>query len=185
MEEHYCHFIQKADVHPLHIKYHNQVYGFPLRDDDQLFGRLSLEIMQAGLSWLTVLKKEEAIEQAFSGFRISTAAQFAQPDIEELCAKPEIIRNKLKIKSIVHNARVIQAIQAEEGSFYQWLMEQGELDLSDWVRLFRKQFKFVGPEIINEFLMSTGFLPGAHLPDCPVYEEVQKQNPPYMRYRST
>lgn len=157
-----------APGHPFHGPYHDREYGFPLDDDDALFERLSLEIMQAGLSWLTVLKKREAMRAAFDGFAIAKVAAYGKAEEARLLADAGIIRNRLKIAAIVENARRLQALIAEHGSFAAWMDGQGSRSRDEWLRLFRKTFKFMGAEIVGEFLMSIGRLPGAHRPDCPV-----------------
>ena len=95
-------------------------------------------------------------------------------------ADERIIRNRLKIAAVIHNARVVQDLQREHGSFAAWLAAQHPLDLAAWTKLMRKTFKFMGPEVVNEFLMSTGYLPGAHRETCPVYKQIAKLNPPWM-----
>jgi DNA-3-methyladenine glycosylase I len=156
-----------APGHPFHGPYHDREYGFALRDDNGLFERLSLEIMQAGLSWLTVLKKREALCQAFDGFDIGKVAAYGEDEIAALLADAGIIRNRLKILAIIENARRLQVIIAAHGSFAAWLDAQGEKNKEEWVKLFGKTFKFTGGEIVGEFLMSIGRLAGAHRPDCP------------------
>lgn len=181
----YCEYIQrlKADEEILHQQYHNYHYGFPIHDDDALFGRLILEINQAGLSWTTILKKQEGFFKAYDAFSIQKIARYAEADRQRLLADAGIIRNRLKVDAAIHNARVIEGLQQEYGSFRQWLLHHHPLPLADWTRLFRKTFRFTGGEIVNEFLMSTGFLPGAHAEDCPVYQAVLASAPPWMQAR--
>jgi len=167
----YCAFVQDLPEDHLHRVYHDKQYGFPLASDDDLFGRLILEINQAGLSWTTILKKQENFRKAYAEFNISKVAAFTEKDENRLLADAGIIRNKLKVKAAIFNAQAIQQIQTEHGSFKDWLLQQGKLDLKDWVKLFKKHFKFTGPEIVNEFLMSAGFKSGAHHPDCSFYEK--------------
>lgn len=163
-----------APGHPFHGPYHDREYGFPLRDDDALFERLSLEIMQAGLSWLTVLKKRDALRLAFDQFAIAKVAAYGDEEVAHLLANPGIIRNRLKIAAIIENAGRLQRIIAEYGSFAAWLDAQGALSKEDWVKLFRKSFKFMGGEIVGEFLMSIGRLSGAHRPDCPAQTAIDR-----------
>lgn len=170
-----------APGHPWHGPYHDREYGFPIREDDALFERLVLEINQAGLSWLTILKKRAAFVQAFDGFEIDRVANFSDADRARLLANPGIIRNRLKVNAAIHNAQVICSLQQEFGSFAGWLDHHHPLPKPDWVKLFRRTFRFTGGEITGEFLMSTGYLAGAHRPDCPVFANIQAQNPPWMR----
>lgn len=163
----YCAFVRDLPADDLHRLYHDQQYGFALDSDDELFGRLILEINQAGLNWLTILKKQENFRTAYAQFSIAKVARFTEDDEADLLSNAGIIRNKLKVKAAIYNAKAIQQIQAENGSFLKWLLSQGSMSLTEWVKLFKKHFKFTGPEIVNEFLMSTGFKEGAHDPECP------------------
>ena len=174
----YC---KTAPGHPWHGPYHDGEYGFPTRDDAVLFERLALEINQAGLSWLTVLKKRAAFFEAFQGFDPKVVAGFDEADRARLLGDARIIRNRLKVAAVMENARRVVAIQSEYGSFASWLDAHHPLPKDDWVRLFRKTFKFMGGEIVGEFLMSTGYLPGAHDPDCPIYARIAALDPPWMR----
>ncbi|MCG3356813.1 DNA-3-methyladenine glycosylase I, partial [Neisseria meningitidis] len=101
--------------------YHDTQYGFPIKDDNGLFERLVLEINQAGLSWTLMLKKRQAFQTAFEGFDIDTVAAFGEADIERLLTDAGIVRNRLKIDAAIFNARQIQALQQEHGSFKNWL----------------------------------------------------------------
>lgn len=168
-----------APGHPLHGPYHDQEYGFPLRDDDALFERLMLEINQAGLSWLTVLKKRDAFRRAFHGFNIDAVAAYGDRDRDRLLADSGIIRNRLKIDAAIENARRIQNIRKHYGSFAAWLDVHHPASKPEWVKLFKSTFRFTGGEIVGEFLMSTGYLPGAHDPSCPVYARILPLNPPW------
>ena len=159
----YCSFARKQENH--HKEHHDSEHGIPPRDDDDLFRRLMLEISQAGLSFDTVLKKKAAIYKAFPS--VKKVARFSEKDIERLMQNPNIIRNRLKICAAIHNARTIQLLQKKHGSFKAWLDRYHPLTKEEWVKLFKKQFTFVGGEILNEFLMSTNYLPGAHDQDCP------------------
>ena len=136
-----------ARGHPWHGPYHDREYGFPIRLDQLLFERLVLEINQAGLSWLTILKKRTAFRRAYDRFDLETVAGYGARDRRRLLADAGIIRNRLKV---------------------------------EWVGLFKKTFRFTGGEIVGEFLLSTGFLPGAHAPDCPVYPRVLARRPAWM-----
>lgn len=171
---HYC---DLAPGHPFHGPYHDHEYGFPVDDDRTLFERLVLEINQAGLSWLTVLKKREAFRVAFEGFDIDRIAGYGEPERARLLADAGIIRNRLKVDAVIHNAGVVQALQAEHGSLRDWLDHHHPLPHADWIKLFKRTFRFTGPEITGEFLMSTGYLPGAHRDDCPVQARILEAGP--------
>ena len=157
--------------------YHNTEYGFPLKTDDELFERLILEINQAGLSWLTILKKREGFRRAYSNFSLVEVAAYTEADRARLLADAGIIRNRLKVNAAIENARRI----LELGGFSAWLETHHPQDLAGWSKLFKKQFVFTGGEIVREFLVSTGYLPGAHDEDCPVYKRVARKRPKWMR----
>ncbi|MCB0635229.1 MAG: DNA-3-methyladenine glycosylase I [Lewinella sp.] len=176
----YCAFVRDKPLDDLHRIYHDTAYGFPLASDDELFGRLLLEINQAGLSWATILKKQDNFRRAYAGFSISKVAAFTEEDRARLLADAGIIRNRLKVNAAIHNARVIQGLQAAYGSFQAWLDHHHPLDRDAWTKLFRKTFKFTGGEIVNEFLMSTGYLPGAHTESCPVHARIVALGPKWM-----
>ncbi|OLO11050.1 DNA-3-methyladenine glycosylase [Chromohalobacter japonicus] len=173
----YC---DHAPGHPFHGPYHDHEYGFPVRDDDRLFERLILEINQAGLSWLTVLKKREAFSAAFDDFSVARVAAYDDTQRARLLADAGIIRNRRKVDAAIHNANVVLALQESHGSFAAWLDAHHPRTLDEWVRLFKRTFRFTGPEIVNEFLMSTGYLPGAHREDCPTQQRVRAQQPPWL-----
>jgi len=170
-----------APGHPYHGPYHAKEYGFPIRDDSKLFERLALEINQAGLSWLTILKKRDAFDAAFEGFDIDRVAAFGRRERSRLLRDPGIIRNQLKIDAVIENARRIITIRESHNSFARWLDAHHPLSKDDWVKLFKKTFLFTGGEITGEFLISTGYLPGAHVPTCPIYERVARKRPAWMR----
>ena len=167
----YCAHVEGKEASDLHKAYHDYQYGFPIEDDNELFGRLILEINQAGLNWTTILKKQDNFRAAYDQFNIAKMAAYSEKDRERLLSDAGIIRNKLKVNAAIHNAQVVQELQAEHGSFKAWILKQGDHPIEDWVKIFRKKFKFVGGEIVNEFLMSAGFIPGAHHPDCPFYKK--------------
>ena len=173
----YCDYVRDLEMDNLHRVYHDTAYGFPLHDDNELFGRLLLEINQAGLSWDLMLKKQDNFRRAYAGFDIATVAAFGEADRERLLADAGIIRNKLKVNAAVHNAGVILGLQGKYGSFKAWLDHHHPLDKPAWTKLFKKHFKFTGGEIVGEFLMSTGYLSGAHVQGCPIYGEVLKAGP--------
>ena len=169
-----------APGHPLHGPYHDTEYGVPARDEAALFERLVLEINQAGLSWETMLKKREGFRAAYSGFDVDKVARYGDKDRARLLADPGIIRNRLKVEAAIHNAQVIQQLRGSHGSFAAWLDAHHPLPKTDWITLFKKTFRFTGGEITNEFLMSLGYLPGAHREDCPAFKRAAKQRPPWM-----
>lgn len=169
MAQTYCDI---APGHPWHGPYHDTEYGFPLTDDATLFERLVLEINQAGLSWLTILKKRDAFRRAYRGFDPRVVARFGVRDTRRLMADAGIIRNRLKIEAAIANARTILTLSQVHGSFAGWLKAHHPQSKEQWVKLFKKTFRFTGGEIVGEFLMSIGYLPGAHTPECPVYRKI-------------
>lgn len=177
----YC---KVAPGHPYHGPYHDREYGFPSRKDEVLFERLALEINQAGLSWLTVLKKREALRSAFANFDLERVARFGVKDRARLMRDAGIIRNRLKIEAVIDNARRILHLKREYGSFAQWLDDHHPLSQEEWTRLFKKTFRFTGGEITREFLVSLGYLRGSHASDCPVAGRIEKKGPPWMGGRS-
>ena len=175
----YCDAIETmaADKKALHKAYHDHLYGFPIHDDNELFCRLILEINQAGLSWETILKKETTFRAAYSNFDIATVAAYTDTDRERLLADAGIIRNKLKVNAAIENAKAIIDLQQAHGSFANWIAMHHPKSKTEWVKLFKKTFRFTGGEIVNEFLMSIGYLPGAHVTDCPVHQKVLEAQP--------
>lgn len=173
----YC---QAAPGHPFHGPYHDREYGFPSRDDRVLFERLALEINQAGLSWLTILMKRAAFAEAFAGFDIDRVARFGARDRDRLMADARIIRNRLKIDAVIENARRLLAIRESHGSFAAWLDAHHPRPKAEWVKLFKQNFRFTGGEIVGEFLMSLGYLDGAHQDWCPVYQTISTLSPPWQ-----
>ena len=176
----YCDF---ARGHPFHGPYHDQEYGFPIADNDRLFERLVLEINQAGLSWLTILKKQEAFRAAFRGFEIDRVARFSTRQRDRLLHDEGIIRNRLKIDAAIENARRIIKLRKSHGSFAAWLDAHHPRSKEDWVKLFRQTFVFTGGEITGSFLLSIGYLPGAHDESCPVFAKIARLGPPWMLIR--
>lgn len=173
----YCEYVLNAGKDSVHRDYHDKEYGFPIHDDNLLFARLVLEINQAGLSWETILKKKDNFFKAFDDFSIDKVSRYTEKKKEKLMQDAGIIRNRLKIEATIHNAQVIKKIQKETGSFKEWLDEHHPKTKEEWVKLFKQTFRFTGGEIVSEFLMSAGYLPGAHAADCPVYKKVMKQKP--------
>ena len=169
-----------APGHPLHGPYHDHEYGFPQREEAALFERLLLEINQAGLSWETMLRKRDGFRAAYSGFDVDRVARYGERDRARLLADPGIIRNRLKVDAAIHNAQVIRDLRSSHGGFLAWLEAHHPLTKPEWVKLFKKTFRFTGGEITGEFLMSLGYLPGAHRQDCPAYRRAAPQRPPWM-----
>ena len=181
MENSYCAFCEKLDDDNVHKVYHDTQYGFPIEDDNELFGRLILEINQAGLSWETILKKQDNFIKAYDNFDIHKVANYNEEDRNRLLSDAGIIRNKLKVNAAIHNANQIIALQNEYGSFKNWLDINHPKTREEWVKLFKKTFKFTGGEITNEFLMSSGYLKGAHGSDCPFFHKIAELRPMWMR----
>ena len=177
----YCAYALNEGAETPHRPYHDDEYGFPLTSESELFERLMLEINQAGLSWLTILRKRASFRAAYDGFDVDAVAAYGDEDRARLLADPGIIRNRLKVNAAIENARRIVALRNEHGSFASWLDTHHPLDRDDWARLFKRTFVFTGGEIVNEFLVSTGYLPGAHEIHCPVYKRVEAANPPWLR----
>jgi DNA-3-methyladenine glycosylase I len=170
-----------AAGHPLHGPYHDLEYGFPVAGDDQLFERLILEINQAGLSWLTILKKRQAFRDAFHQFQIDRVAGYGEGDRKRLIKDAGIIRNARKIDAAIENAIRIQELQRSHGSFSGWLEAHHPLVPDQWQRLFKRTFLFTGGEITRSFLLSCGYLPGAHDEECPVFGTIARLEPAWMR----
>jgi DNA-3-methyladenine glycosylase I len=173
----YCEY---AATDPLHKAYHDTEYGFPIRSDALLLERLALEINQAGLSWTTILKKKEAFRSAFEGFDPETVAAYGDADVARLLTDVGIVRNRLKVAAVIDNARRVLKLREEFGSFAGWLDSHHPLVLEEWTRLFKRTFRFTGGEIVREFLVSTGYLPGAHEPGCPIYGIIARLDPPWI-----
>jgi DNA-3-methyladenine glycosylase I len=180
----YCEYIKTLPAglkRDLHKNYHDNHYGFPLHDDNELFGRLILEINQAGLNWEIILKKEPAFRKAFGNYDVKKVAAYKEKEKERLLLDAGIIRNRLKIDAAIENAKVIVALQKEYGSFEEWLEQHYPRSLEEWVKLFKKTFRFTGGEIVNEFLTSIGYMPGTHDERCPAYKKILKQSPMWMK----
>ena len=173
----YCEAILTMEKDNVHVHYHNNEYGFPIEDDNELFARLILEINQAGLSWTTILKKKDNFYQAFEGFDIDKVSRYKEKQINRLLNDAGIIRNKLKVHATIENAKTIKGLQKEFGSFKNWLDHHHPKTKEEWMKIFKSTFKFTGGEIVNEFLVSTGYLPGAHIPTCPIYKKALKSKP--------
>jgi DNA-3-methyladenine glycosylase I len=173
----YC---DSAPGHPVHGPYHDKDYGFPVKDESVLFERLALEIFQAGLSWLITLNKRPTTFEAFDGFEVDKVARYREPRIAKLLGNPGIIRNRRKVEAIIENAKRFQALRDSHGDVAGWLKANHPLPKEEWVKLFKKTFVFTGGEVVNEFLMSIGYLQGAHRETCPTYKTIARLNPPWM-----
>ena len=174
---------------PEYAAYHDEEWGKPVRDDRGMYERLCLEAFQSGLSWLTILRKREGFRAAFADFEPQRVAAFGDEDVARLMADAAIVRNRLKIEAAIANAKTVLALRKSHGSFAGWLDAHLAVDedvkrartKEEWVALFKKTFRFTGGEIVGEFLLSTGYLPGAHRESCPVYSRVLTARPPYLR----
>jgi DNA-3-methyladenine glycosylase I len=169
-----------APNHPIHHSYHATEYGFLQTNERVLFERLALEIMQAGLSWEIVLKKRRSLNRAFHRFSVNKVAAYTARDVKRLLADEGIIRNRLKINAIIENAKRIQAMRKTHKGFSAWLAVHHPLTKPEWIKLFKKTFLFTGGEITGEFLMSLGYLPGAHAPNCAVSKQLKRIKPPWL-----
>jgi DNA-3-methyladenine glycosylase I len=168
----YCSYARTQKKGTIHRDHHDYEHGFAPTDDDDLFRRLMLEISQAGLSFDIALKKKNGIYTAFSP--VDKVAKFTNKEIAKLMKDEGIIRNRLKIEAAIFNARAIKQLQKDSGSFRKWLDSHHPKTKEEWVKLFKKTFKFTGGEIVNEFLMSTGHLKGAHDDACPIGRKIAK-----------
>jgi DNA-3-methyladenine glycosylase I len=176
----YCDAVERMDATSVHRIYHDTAYGFPIGDDDELFGRLILEINQAGLSWTTILNKQENFRKAYRNFSIKKIAAFGEKDFQRLMNDAGIIRNRLKIQAAIENAQTVLQIQKQYGSFKRWIDHHHPRSKQEWVKIFKTTFRFTGGEIVNEFLMSTGYLPGAHIESCHIYKRILKARPAFL-----
>ncbi|WP_297849336.1 DNA-3-methyladenine glycosylase I [uncultured Desulfovibrio sp.] len=176
---------------PIYVHYHDNEWGRPVHDDNRLFEMLVLEGMQAGLSWLTVLKKREAFREAFDGFDPGKVARYGEATIQKLLTNEKIIRNRLKVNAAVTNARAFLAIQKKHGSFDNFIWAYvnhtpienhrktiadipATTALSDQISrdLKKSGFKFVGSTIIYAFMQATGMV-NDHVTDCFVYRAMK------------
>ena len=175
---------------PLYVAYHDVEWGVPLHDERRLFEMLVLEGAQAGLSWITVLRKRDAYREAFDGFDPERVARYDGRKVRALLRNPGIIRNRLKVEAAVANARAFLAVQDEVGSFdtYVWGFVKGKPRRNAWRTLAQipavtpeaealsrdlrsRGFKFVGPTICYAHMQATGMVTD-HLIDCFRYREV-------------
>jgi DNA-3-methyladenine glycosylase I len=173
----YCEAILNMPADNVHHHYHDNEYGFPIEEDSDLFARLILEINQAGLSWTTILNKKENFYKAFHGFNINKVASYKEKDVKRLLNDAGIIRNRLKVSATIDNARKVKELQKNSVLSKNWLDHHHPKTKEEWVKLFKQTFRFTGGEIVNEFLVSTGYLKGAHIESCPVYKKVLKLKP--------
>ena len=178
----YCEYVLSHPEDEFNKHYHDTEYGFPLKDDNLLFERLIFEINQAGLSWITILRKAGNFRKAYHGFDVDKIAAYSEEDRARLLADAGIIRNRLKVNAAIENAKRIQELGKEYGSFKSWLDANRTLSKEEWIKLFKKTFVFTGGEIVNEFLVSTGYLAGAHDKDCPIYKKVASLRPAWMHH---
>lgn len=177
-----CRWVKESN--PLYVSYHDNEWGIPLHDDQKLFELLCMESYQTGLSWETVLNKREAFRKSFHNYDIAKVASMSDQDLDKLLENPEIIRHKMKLYATRANAQVVLAIQAETGSFsdyvwsfvddktlvnsvasYQDLPSQTELSQKMSKELKKKGFKFVGPVALYSFLEASGMI-NDHENDC-------------------
>jgi len=173
-------------------RYHDEEWGVPLHDDQMLFEFLSLDAMQAGLSWNTILRKREHFRQAFDHFEISVVAAYNETKVLELLANPGIVRNKAKINAIIHNANRVIAIREEFGSLdaYLWGFTGGKVVQNSWQSLseipatspvsdaiskdmIARGFKFCGSTILYAFMQAAGLV-NDHIVSCYRYQELHK-----------
>jgi DNA-3-methyladenine glycosylase I len=184
----YCDF---AHERPHYKSYHDDEYGFPLKGNDAkdderyLFELQSLELFQAGLSWDLILKKRATTVATFDNFNVNAVAAYKAKDVKRLLNDAGIIRNKLKVAAVIENAKRIKALRDShwggDGGFAAWIAAHHPLNRAEWTKLFRATFKFMGGEIVNEFLMCIGYLPGAHREDCAAYRKIAKLKPPWSQ----
>ena len=176
----YCLEVNKGKLTCDHKHYHDNIYGFPAQNDNELFGRLVLEINQAGLSWDIILKREKSIKKAYKDYSFTEIAKFKEFDIQRILNDNGAIRMRRKIEAIIYNAKKVVSITEKHNSFKNYLDKHHPRSLSGWLTLFKKEFKFVGNEICREFLISTGYLSGAHKKSCPIFKKVIKEKPMWL-----
>lgn len=176
----YCEYCRNHPEDELNGHYHDEQYGYPIDDDNGLFERLILEINQAGLSWITILRKAPNFRNSYHNFDIQKVASYGEQDRTRLLSDAGIIRNRLKINAAIENANRILKIKEDFGSFKKWLDKNQSSSLTEWTRLFKKTFVFTGEKIVKEFLISTGYLPGAHEETCAIFIRIALQKPKWM-----
>jgi len=177
---------------PLYIRYHDEEWGVPVHDDKKLFELLTLEGFQAGLTWELILKRREALKNAFADFNPKILAEFSETDAKGILSKPGVIRNKAKTGAAINNAQRFLQIQNEFGSFDKFIwqfvngkpLDQALKAMSDMPaetdasremskELKRRGFKFVGPVICYAFMQAVGMV-NDHLTSCFRYKQIQK-----------
>ena len=173
----YCLDVNRGKLTCRHKYYHDNIYGFPCKNDNEIFGRLVLEINQAGLSWDIILKKEKTIKKAYKNYSFNEIAKFDECDIKRILNDKGAIRMRRKVIAIIYNAKRVVSLAEKHDSFKKFLDKHHSLSLSEWVSLFKKEFKFVGNEICKEFLTSIGYLKGAHKKTCPIYKRILNEKP--------
>lgn len=180
---------------PLYQSYHDHEWGRPIHDDQRQFEHLCLESLQCGLSWLTILNKREVIRQCFNHFDVDAVAQYTEIDIERIMSTEGMLKSRKKTEAIINNAKAFQRIQAEFGSFcnYIWAFTnyktiiyenhpegnvpaKNELSTRISKDLKKRGFKFVGPVTIYSHLQASGLI-NDHGKDCPCFDEINKENP--------
>jgi len=181
IQQTYCDAMKNLPNDDINKIYHDNFYGFPISCDNDLFERLVLEINQAGLSWSTILKKQANFQKAYDNFDIKKVARYDENDKQRLLNDSGIVRNRLKIEAAIFNATVILELQKEFGSFQNWLLLEHPKTKLEWVKLFKKTFKFTGGEIVGEFLMSIGYLEGAHTKECCIYPKMIAMKPKWVK----
>lgn len=187
-----------GEVNELYIKYHDNEWGVPVTDDRTLFEFITLEGAQAGLSWLTILKKKEGYRKAFKNFDPKKVAKMTKKDVERLMNDESIVRNRLKIESTISNAKAFLEVQKEFGSFakYMWGWVDGKPIQNSWKKMHdvpaetdltrrmskdlkKRGFRFVGPTIWYAHMQAVGMV-NDHTTDCFRYKEVQKIKMPKL-----
>ena len=138
MSSTYCEYCLTHPEDTFNKDYHDTQYGFPINNDDELFERLVLEINQAGLSWITILKKADNFRKAYNGFKIEKIAKYSEKDRARLLADVGIIRNRLKVNAAIVNAQKVLELKKEFGSFKNWLDKNHPLTKDEWTKLFKK-----------------------------------------------
>jgi DNA-3-methyladenine glycosylase I len=166
---------------PEYRAYHDTEWGFPVADDVRLFEKLCLEGFQAGLSWLTILRKREAFRRAFAGFDFERVARFSEPEIERLMADGGIVRNRAKIEATIENARATLALSQDEGSLASFVWRFEQTDGRALAReLKQRGFRFVGPTTVYAFMQAMGLV-NDHLEGCQAGAEAVRARARFAR----
>lgn len=155
-----------ANGSPELMKYHDEEYGFKIYDDTAYFERLTLEIFQAGLSWSTILKKKSGFRKAFDNFDFRKISKYTNKKIDSLLEDKSIIRNKRKILATIHNAGIFVKIIKDHSSFNDFMDSIKKNNRKNVLKIFKDHFKFIGPLIVEEFMMSVGFWEIKHDKEC-------------------